>query len=39
MIPREGRGVKVKPDYPNDVYVTIKGEYTEIDAQGKTVSQ
>lgn len=39
MIPREGRGVKVKADYPNDVYVTIKGNYVEIDAKGNEVSQ
>jgi len=39
MIPREGRGVKVKPDYPNDVYVTIKGAYVEVDAQGNAVKE
>jgi len=38
MVPREGRGVKVKPDYPNDVYVTIKGAYIEVDTEGNAVS-
>lgn len=37
MVPREGRGVKVKADYPNDVYVTVKGGYMEVDAQGNEV--
>lgn len=37
MIPREGRGVKVKPDYANDVYVMIKGDYVEVDADGNAV--
>jgi len=37
LIPREGRGVRVNADYKNDVYVTVKGEYTEIDAQGNAV--
>jgi len=39
MVPREGRGVKVKADYPNDVYVTVKGAYVEIDAQGNEVTE
>jgi hypothetical protein len=39
QVPREGRGVKVKPDYPNDVYVTIKGVYVELDAEGHSVSK
>jgi len=39
MVPREGRGVKVKADYPNDVYVTVKGGYVEVDAQGNVVSE
>ncbi|MCI3921364.1 hypothetical protein MO973_24665 [Paenibacillus sp. TRM 82003] len=38
QVPREGRGVKVKPDYPNDVYVTVKGAFTELDAQGNAVA-
>lgn len=37
QIPREGRGVTVQPDYPNDVYVTVKGAFTELDAQGNEV--
>jgi len=39
MIPREGRGIKVQPDYPNDVYVTVKGSYVEIDADGNMVTE
>ncbi|HZG87375.1 hypothetical protein [Paenibacillus sp.] len=39
QVPREGRGVKVKADYPNDVYVTVKGAYVEIDAQGNEVTE
>jgi hypothetical protein len=39
QVPREGRGVKVKPDYPNDVYVTIKGVYVELNAEGHTVTK
>jgi len=39
MVPREGRGIKVMPDYPNDVYVTVKGEFVEIDAEGNVVSK
>jgi hypothetical protein len=39
QVPREGRGVKVKPDYPNDVYVTIKGLYVELDTEGNSVSK
>lgn len=38
MVPREGRGVKVKADYPNDVYVTIKGNYVEVDIEGNPVN-
>jgi hypothetical protein len=37
QVPREGRGVKVKPDYPNDVYVTVKGAFMEVDATGNVV--
>jgi len=37
QVPREGRGVKVKPDYKNDVYVTVKGKYVELNAEGNPV--
>lgn len=37
MVPREGRGVKVQPDYPNDVYITVKGAFLEVDAEGNAV--
>lgn len=38
LVPRAGRGVTVKPDYPNSVYVTVKGEFVELDAEGHPVS-
>ena len=39
LIPREGRGIKVMPDYKYSVYVTVKGEYVEIDAEGNMVTE
>lgn len=38
LVPRSGRGVTVKPDYPNSVYVTVKGEFVELDAEGNPVA-
>jgi hypothetical protein len=37
IIPREGRGVRVEPDYKNKVFVTVEGAFTELDASGNAI--
>lgn len=37
QVPREGRGVRVEANYPNKVFVTVKGAYLQIDGDGNAV--
>jgi hypothetical protein len=37
LIPREGRGLKVAAEAKGDVYVTVKGAYLHLDADGNQV--